>query len=156
MKKLLTISVLILCLFCVNIGANEHAWVPGDRALITDCCTKPDVLLMTAELYTKNDPESRRKAIEIWDAALLIGECFSIKPVQAHVILRELHKVVPNLHPTFKGVDGELWEAELMNKGSSGDFEPIGIFVFIGIYEKPFSASNPENQGKYNRLSQGT
>jgi len=154
-KKLLIISVSIICLLCVSAGAQKHAWVPGDIAIISDCCVKPDVLIKTAELYTRNDPESRKKASKIWNAALILGECFSIKPLQAQVTLRELHKVFPNLHPTLKGVDGELWKVELMNKGSSGDFEIIGLFVFVGIYEKPLSASNPENKWKFNNLYQG-
>ena len=155
MKKLIAISVSILCLFCVNAVAKEHAWVPDDKAVVTDCCIKPDILIKTAYLYTLNNEESRIKANELWHAALLTGECFSIRPLQVQVILRELHKVIPGLHPILKDVDGELWKVEVMEKGSSGDFEPTGVFVFIGIYEKEFSTANPENIWKFNKLIQG-
>ena len=110
----------------------------GDEIRIILCCKEPDVLQETAQLALEGTPESRIKSNDVWEKALVDGDCWSF-PYRVPVTLHELLEIYPGLHPTRYWVRGELWKVELMAKGSTGDFESTGQFVYVGLYDKPYS-----------------
>ena len=141
MKTILkSLIVTFILLFCISIVANaeEHTWIEGDEVRILLCCKEPDVLHETAQLALKGTHEDRTKSSEVWTKALEDGLCWSF-PNRIPVTLHELIEIYPSLHPTRAWVRGELWKVELMAKGSTGDFELTGQFVYVGLYDKPYS-----------------
>jgi len=141
-KKLLTASALVLCLLCATVVADEFKWVQGDVAFISEACKTPNVLFETANLYLTGEAENFVKSSEIWDDAVQSGECVSIAPKKVRVQLVEQIAFFENLHRTQEGVHGELWEALIMEKGSSGDFEPTTFAIYVGLYSKRFTWSS--------------
>ena len=147
MKKLLTASVLVLCLLCASTAADdEFKWTKGDVAFISEACKTPNVLFETASLYLTGKAENFDKSSQIWADAVQSGECLSIAPKRARVRLVMQIAFFENLHRNEKGVHGELWEVIIMEKGSSGDFEPTNFSVYVGLYSKRFTwSSEPDN-----------
>jgi hypothetical protein len=142
-KKILIGSVLILSLLCVRALANdEFKWVKGDVAFVSEACRTPYVLFETASLYLTGKKENYILSGEMWADAIHSGECVSIEPQRARVELVTQIAIFPNLHPSKEGVDGELWEVYVMEKGSSGDFEATNYTVYVGLYGKKFTWSS--------------
>ena len=141
MKKLLIANVLILCLLCANAIANEFKWTKGDVAFVSEACMTPNPLFETANLYLTGKKENFAKAGKVWADAIQSKECVSIAPKRARVQLVVLVSFFENLHFTQEGVHGELWEVVIMEKGSSGDFEPPNLQVYVGLYSKRFTWS---------------
>ena len=135
MKTFLKSLIVGMLLFFISTIANAqmHTWMEGDEVRILLCCTEPDVLHETAELALKSAESN-----EVWTKALEDGRCWSF-PNRVPVTLHELIEIYPGLHPQFNWVRGELWKVELMAKGSTGDFESTGQFVYVGLYDKPYS-----------------
>ena len=143
MKKLLIISVLALCLFCVNtLAGDEFKWAKGDFARVSEACRTPNVLFETATLYLTGKEENFVKSSKVWTDAIQSGECISVAPRSARVQLVVQIAFFENLHRTQEGVHGELWEVVIMEKGSSGDFEPTTLIVYVGLYSKRFTWSS--------------
>ena len=142
MKKLITISVLVLCLLCASAIADEFKWAKGDVAFVSEACKTPNVLFETANLYLTGEAENFVKSTKIWADAIQSGECVSIAPKRARVQLVMQITFFENLHRTQEGIHGELWEALIMQKGSSGDFEPIALAIYVGLYSKRFTWSS--------------
>ena len=141
-KKLLIANVLVLCLLCANAVADEFKWVKGDVAFVSEACMTPNVLFETASLYLSGKEENYIKSGKIWADAVQSKECVSIAPKRARVQLVVQIAFFENLHFTEKGVHGELWEVVVMEKGSSGDFEPTTVAVYVGLYSKRFTWSS--------------
>ena len=142
-KKLLIANVLILCLLCISaVASDEFKWVKGDVAFVSEVCKTPYVLFETASLYLSGKKENYTKSSEIWADAVESGECVSILPKRTRVQLVEQVAFFENLHFTQEGAHGELWEVLVMQKGSSGDFEPTNIVVYVGLYSKEFTWSS--------------
>ena len=141
-KKLLTASALVLCLLCANVVADEFKWVQDDVAFVSEACKTPNILFETANLYLTDEAENFVKSSEIWADAVQSGECVSIAPKRARVQLVMQVAFFENLHHTQKGIHGELWEVLIMEKGSSGDFEPTALIVYVGLYSKRFTWSS--------------
>ena len=135
MKTFLKSLIVGILLFFISTIANAqmHMWTEGDEVRILLCCTEPDVLHETAQLSLKGAESNK-----IWTKALEDGRCWSF-PNRVPVTLHELIEIYPGLHPQFNWVRGELWKVELMTKGSTGDFELTGQFVYVGLYDKPYS-----------------
>ena len=142
-KKLLIANVLILCLLCISaVASDEFKWVKGDVTFVSEACKTPYVLFETASLYLSGKKENYTKSSEIWADAVESGECISILPKRTRVQLVEQVAFFENLHFTQKGAHGELWEVLIMKKGSSGDFEPTNLVVYVGLYSKEFTWSS--------------
>ena len=143
MKKLLTISVLILWLLCVSaVADDEFKWIKGDVAFVSEACKTPYVLFETANLYLSGKKENYIKSGKMWADAIRSGECVSILPKKTRVQLVEQVALFENLHFSQEGVHGELWEVIIMQKGSSGDFEPTNLVVYVGLYSKELTWSS--------------
>ena len=140
MKTFLKSLIVGMLLFFISTIANAqmHMWMEGDEVRVALCCTEPDVLQKTAQLALEGTPESKAKGNEVWEKALADGDCWAL-PYRVPVTLHELLEIYPGLHPTRYWVRGELWKVELMTKGSTGDFELTGQFVYVGLYDKPYS-----------------
>ena len=142
MKKLLIASVLVLCLLCANAIADEFKWVKGDVAFVSEACMTPNALFETANLYLTGKKENFAKAGKVWANAIQSKECVSIAPKRARVELVIQIAFFENLHSSKEGVHGELWEVVVMEKGSSGDFEPTTVVVYVGLFSKGFTWSS--------------
>ena len=140
MKIILKSLVVGILLFFISTIANAqmHMWMEGDEVRVLLCCTEADVFHETARLALKGTAEGRAESNEAWTKALEDGRCWSF-PNRVPVTLHELIEIYPGLHPQFNWVRGELWKVELMAKGSTGDFESTGQFVYVGLYDKPYS-----------------
>ena len=140
MKTFLKSLIVGMLLFFISTIANAqmHMWMEGDEVGVALCCTEPDVLQETAQLALEGTPESKAKGNEVWEKALEDGDCWAF-PYRVPVTLHELLEIYPGLHPTRYWVRGELWKVEIMVKGSTGDFELTGQFVYVGLYDKPYS-----------------
>jgi len=142
-KKLITISVSVLCLLCASaVADDEFKWTKGDVAFISEACRTPNVLFETATLYSTGKAENFVKSSKMWADAIQSRECINIAPKRARVQLVVQIAFFKNLHRTQKGNHGELWEAVIMEKGSSGDFEPTAFIVYVGLYTKKFTWSS--------------
>ena len=142
MKKLLIASVLVLCLLCANAIADEFKWVKGDVAFVSEACMTPNALFETANLYLTGKKENFAKAGKVWANAIQSKECVSIAPKRTRVELVIQIAFFENLHSSKEGVHGELWEVVVMEKGSSGDFEPTTVAVYVGLFSKRFTWSS--------------
>ena len=140
MKTILKSLVVGILLFFISTIANAqmHTWMEGDKVRILVCCSEPDILIKTARLTLEGTSESTIESSEVWEKALKDGDCWAF-PYRVPVTLHELIDIYPGLHPNFHWVRGELWKVELMIKGSTGDFESTGQFVYVGLYDKPYS-----------------
>ena len=140
MKTFLKSLIVGMLLFFISTIANaqEHVWKEGDVVRILLCCTEPDILRETARLALKGTVEGRAESNKVWTKAIEDGDCWTF-PNRIRVTLHELLDIYPSLHPQFNWVRGEVWKVELMEKGSTGDFELIGQFVYVGLYDKPYS-----------------
>jgi len=146
-KKLILVSVSILWLLCTSAIANdEFKWVKGDVAFVSEACSTPNVLFETANLYLTGETENFVKAGQVWADAIQRGECISIAPKQSRVQLVVQIAFFENLHRGEEEVHGELWEVVVMEKGSSGDFEPTTMAIYVGLFSKRFTwSSEPDN-----------
>ena len=140
MKTFLKSLIVGMLLFFISTIANAqmHTWMEGDKVRILVCCSEPDILIKTARLTLEGTPESIVESSEVWTKGLEDGNCWAV-PNRIPVTLHELIEIYPGLHPQFNWVRGELWKVELMAKGSTGDFELTGQFVYVGLYDKPYS-----------------
>ena len=146
MKKLILVSVSVLCLLCASaVADDEFKWAKGDVAFVSEACITPNVLFETANLYLTGKEENFVKSSEIWADAIQRKECISVAPKQSRVQLVVQVAFFENLHRAEKGVHGELWEVIIMQKGSSGDFEPTNFVVYVGLYSKRFTWSSEPN-----------
>jgi len=124
------------------VADDEFKWIKGDVAFVSEACKTPYVLFETANLYLSGKKENYIKSGEMWAAAIQSGECVSILPKKTRVQLVEQVALFENLHFSQEGVHGELWEVIIMQKGSSGDFEPTNLVVYVGLYSKKFTWSS--------------
>ena len=151
MKKLIAISVSILCLLCASaVADDEFKWTKGDIAFVYEACRTPHVLFETANLYLTGTTDNFAKASQMWIDAVKSGECLNIAPKKARVQLIVQIALFSNLHRTEKNTHGELWEVLIMEKGSSGDFEPTSFVVYVGLYSKKFNWSSEPDSYKPN------
>jgi hypothetical protein len=150
MKLLWTVFFLLIISGTIT-KAENHLWMPGDRATVTAICKDEIALTKTAEKFQENTKQAAMEADEIWLTAVADGEChISQRGDKWNITLLEKLRTFNNMFGQ-DGMTGELWRVVMITRTGEEFYGVSGVFAKQYVPTKSISASatGSDNNGEW-------